>query len=396
MTQDLESPSGLGRYLPLALELTQKGHMVQIAALHSNYQRLKEKRLQINGVDVQYVAPMHVKKQGSAKSYYSPLPLLAIILWSTWALIKHSLFSQVDVILIAKPHPMNSIAGLTTKFFGRKRLFLDCDDYEAESNRFVGQWQKKIVAFFEKRIPQHVELITTNTYFMQEKLISWGISKDRIVYLPNGVDQKRFQQPNQESTRRLRNQLNLSNKKVIAYIGTVSFPSHPVDLLITAFPRILSRYPNSALLIVGGGEDLEKAKEIATKLGIQDHTIFIGRIPYNDVPLYYSISDVTVDPVYDNAAARGRSPLKLFESWICGVPFVTASVGDRAELIGNPPAGVLISPGNPTALADGVLEVIQNPEKVDGFIKEGLNRVKYFNWQLLTQRLEKTLSMKYP
>ena len=43
LTQDLESPSGLGRYFPMARELVRLGHQVTISALHSDYANLKHK-----------------------------------------------------------------------------------------------------------------------------------------------------------------------------------------------------------------------------------------------------------------------------------------------------------------------------------------------------------------
>jgi hypothetical protein len=40
LTQDLESPSGLGRYWPMARYLAALGHQVKIGALHSNFNSL--------------------------------------------------------------------------------------------------------------------------------------------------------------------------------------------------------------------------------------------------------------------------------------------------------------------------------------------------------------------
>jgi hypothetical protein len=68
LTQDLESPSGLGRYFPLAREMALLGHQVTIAALHPDYQSLKIHRFDVEGVHVWYVAPMHVRKHGNVKS----------------------------------------------------------------------------------------------------------------------------------------------------------------------------------------------------------------------------------------------------------------------------------------------------------------------------------------
>ncbi len=41
LTQDLESPSGLGRYAPMARELVALGHQVRVSALHSAYDELE-------------------------------------------------------------------------------------------------------------------------------------------------------------------------------------------------------------------------------------------------------------------------------------------------------------------------------------------------------------------
>ena len=387
LTQDLESPSGLGRYFPLAKELVKLGNQVQIAALHANYQNLTEKRFQIDGVDVHYVAPMHVKKQNSTKNYYSPLHLLGVTLWATWALTKAALQTPSDVIQIAKPHPMNSIAGIAAKYLRRKPLFLDCDDYEAGSNRFTSKWQQNIVTYFEKRVPKVAEITTTNTHFMEEKLIAWGIPKSQILYLPNGIDPERFTLPDEITTQNLRYKLNLANKRVIAYIGSISLPSHPIDLLLKAFVKVLQNYPDSVLMIVGGGEDLPSLKQLASQLGIQNHTYFIGKVPPEEVPLYYSIADVTVDPVYDDDAARGRSPLKLFESWICGVPFVTADVGDRREIMNTYQTGALVEPGDADALSRGILQMLFSPDISEYFGKSGFEQLSNFFWSCLTIRL---------
>jgi glycosyltransferase involved in cell wall biosynthesis len=373
LTQDLESPSGLGRYLPLAKELGKLGNTVNIAALHSNYDSLDQTHFEINGVQVDYVAPMHVKKSSDQKSFYSNPELLAVASRATWELSRSALNTQADVIHIAKPHPMNSIAGLLTRFLQNRTLYLDCDDYEAGSGNFQNKWQQKGVTFFEKQVPKRVTLVTTNTMFMKENLIQWGVLPERIVYLPNGVDRERFSPPAPAEVEILRKKLGLEKKKVIAYIGTLSLVSHPVDLLIEAFRIVKQTVPESALLLVGGGEDIEKLKRQASEIGIS--------------PQYYALADVSVDPVYDNPAARGRSPLKLFESWACGVPFVTADVGDRCSLLGDPPAGRLSKPGDPHHMANIIYQVLSNTVLAEELRSGGRSRIASYYWDRMAIEL---------
>ena len=89
------------------------------------------------------------------------------------------------------------------------------------------------------------------------------IPKEKIVYLPNGIDPERFPTANENTLKVLSNQLNIKTKKVITYIGTISLPSHPINLLVRAFPEVLEKVPNSVLMIVGGGEDLPALKQLA-------------------------------------------------------------------------------------------------------------------------------------
>jgi len=388
LTQDLESPSGIGRYWPLAYELANLGHNIEILALHPNIESLENMRFREKDVDVHYVAPMHVKKLNSDKSYYPAHKLSKIVINSTWQLTKSTFSSQSDIVHIGKPHPMNSIAGLAARYLRGKQLYLDCDDYEGASGHFNAQWQKMGVSFFEKQIPLHVKMVTTNTFFMHRKLQLWGVPSEKILYLPNGVDRKRFQLLAPELIQELRATLGLEGKKVVSYIGSMSLASHAVDILIEAFAHVHAEFPQAILLLVGGGEDLPRLKTLARATGLNNAVMFCGRVPPEKVSLYYQLSCVTVDPVYDNDAARGRCPLKLFESWACGVPFITADVGDRSRLLGNPPAGLLVQPGDPISLKNIILQVLTTTEQAEMLFRLGLERVTPYYWDILVHRLD--------
>ncbi|MFM8320776.1 MAG: glycosyltransferase, partial [Chloroflexota bacterium] len=92
--------------------------------------------------------------------------------------------------------------------------------------------------------------------------------------------------------------------------------------------------------------------------------------------------------IRDDDAARGRSPLKMFESWACGAPFVSADVGDRRALLGAPPAGLLTAAGGAPELAAGLLQVLQQPGLAETLRRRGLARLPEFTWHRLARRLE--------
>lgn len=387
LTQSLESPSGLGRYSPLAKELARLGHTIHVFALHPELASLERRDFEQDSVKVHYVAPMHVRKHGSLKSYYSTPKLLGVAAQAAWQLSKAALSVPAEIIHVFKPHPMNSLAGLAARYLRRRRLFVDCDDYEAALGHFTGRWQRWGVAWFEKYTPRHAHTVTTHTHFMQSKLLEWGVAAERIVYLPNGIDRQRFQPIDAGQVAALRARLGLENRAVVAYIGSLGLASHAVDLLLEAFARVHQALPESRLLMIGGGEDFEKLQAQGRALGLGDTVLWVGRVPPEEVPLYYRLASVSVDPVREDDAARGRSPLKLFESWACGVPFVSGDVGERKFLLGQPPAGVLAQAGDPEALAQAILQVLTNPNLAHSLAQFGLQQIENYTWDQLARQL---------
>ncbi len=355
--------------------------------MHSDFANLPARKTVISGVKVEYVAQMHVRKSNAGKTYFSPWQLIWVALVGTINLTLAALKTQADVVLIGKPHPMNTIAAWAAKIFHpHTRIILDCDDLETGSNRFQADWQKRIVTWFENLAPHKAQLITSNTHYNVNRMRKMGIPADKLVYIPNGIDPQRFPTTDPGEVKQLRTTLGLAGRKVIAFIGSMSLTNHPVDLLLRAFPMVQKAIPEASLLLVGTGEDLDVIKDMARELGIGRDTIFTGRVLPEQVSLYYVLGDVSVDPVYDDEAARGRCPLKMFESWTCGVPFVTADVGDRKELAGNPPAACLVAAGNEEALAEGLIRLLQNPSNTAELTRVASGRVENYSWAKIVEK----------
>ena len=186
LTQSLDSPSGLGRYGPLARELVKLGHQVELLALHYDWASLPQKSFIDKGVQVHYVGQMHVQKSGAHKTYFGPGKLPMVSLNATLKLARAVARSQAEVIHLGKPQPFNVLAAQ----YGRRGrpLFCDCDDYEAETNKFSSGWQKSVVRYFEDSIVKLADGLTVNTHFLQERYCSLGFSAKKIQIVPNGVE----------------------------------------------------------------------------------------------------------------------------------------------------------------------------------------------------------------
>ena len=86
----------------------------------------------------------------------------------------------------------------------------------------------------------------------------------------------------------------------------------------------------------------------------------------------------------------------MFESWACGVPFVTAAVGDRETLSGDPQAALLVKPGDEYSLAACLQEVLVDSRLQQQISAAGLDRVKHFTWETITDQTANDLWMQHP
>jgi glycosyltransferase involved in cell wall biosynthesis len=292
-----------------------------------------------------------------------------------------------EILHVMKPHPMNSIAARAIRGKPLRKVLLDCDDQETAS-RFSGRWQRSGVAFFENHTPEWVDHITYHNSELEKFLLNRGIARTKMSYLPNGADLERMQIPDENQVSRLRSELGLDNCRVIAFVGSLSLTSHPINLLFEAVSLSQRAYPTLHLLLVGGGDDYEYLQQLARQMDISGQITFTGRIPHQETPLYYRLAEVVVDPVYDNQAGRTRLPIKLFESWALEVPFLTGDVGDRRLVLGDPPAGALVPAGSAQSLADGIMQLLDNKDLARQFCIRGVERRAIYDWRVLAQEME--------
>jgi len=385
LTQDLNSPSGLGRFFPLAKELTKLENQIKILTLHSDYFNLNNKKECKDNVEIIYLGQMQVQKIGSEKFYYKFTKFIFLMSTATIKFSLYALFGDYEVLFVGKPHPMNGIAGFLGKKLRHKKLIVDCDDLESSSNRFQNNWQRTIVSFFENKLPLYADIVVTNTYFTKERLLTIGVSEEKILILPNGIDRDRFKENDSVRREILKSELKIAGKKIVGYIGTLSVISHPIEILLEAIALLKTLIIDIHLIIVGGGEDIHYIRRKIMEFQIADIVTLVGRIEPDKISDYYQICDVTVDPVYKNDIAKARLPLKMFESWVVGVPFVTSDVGDRKLYLSNPLSGLTADGDSAIDLSTAIYQILSDEILKKYLIKNGLENSKRYYWDVISK-----------
>ncbi len=395
MIHSMDCPTGAGHYGPLARELAKLGQQITVLAVHPNWAKVSLTEYDDAGVHVKYVGQMHVYKEGSHKIYFHPLQLMVVALTSSLRLGWHLSQTKADVVTLCKPQPINSLA----VHLGRRKrpIYVDCDDYEAVANHFSGAWQHKIVQFFEDDIVHHATAIGVPSHFTLERYVKLGYPQERIVYFPTGVERSRFENIAPTQIETLRQQWDIANKPVVMYVGTMSIGYHWLDMLLQAYVHVVQRCPTAMLMMVGGGEDYDKLRQMAKELGIADQVIFVGRVAPKDVPAYFKLATLTVEVVKDTPLGRARSPLKVVESLVAGVPVVTGNLGERPAMLGkgiNGQAGILVEPDSVLALADGIVEALSNPDHLQTMQQAALKVREQWYWDVIVHQFKKIYDFK--
>ena len=380
MTTGLERPAGR-RYFPIARELVKRGHQVRILALHPDLANCPQRRYTRDGVEIWYVGQMHARKHGSQTIHFGPLALLLVLARSTGGMAWGLLCSPADVYHLCKPQPINGLAALLViTLLRRQHFYVDWDDDEVKGNRLTAGWQRAVFGFWQWLLPAFAAGTTVNTTFLAERLRVRGI--EPVVLVPNGADRAAFHRPTKAQLAGLRASLGLEGRRVIAYAGTLSLQNHPVDLLVAAFALLTTRLPDVALLIIGGGEDLEALRGDVARRGLEDRVYFTGHVAHRFVPHLLALAELSVDPVHDDDVARARSPLKLYESFAVGVPVVTGAVGDRAATLAAG-GGWLCPPDDAQALADTLADALGDPVGLREQAARATARAADFEWLAL-------------
>jgi glycosyltransferase involved in cell wall biosynthesis len=107
--------------------------------------------------------------------------------------------------------------------------------------------------------------------------------------------------------------------------------------------------------------------------------VFPGYLDQADLPAIYTASELLLYP--SNLEAF---PIPITEAMRCGVPIVTSRINGLAEIAGD--AAILVDPGNPADIADGICRVLTEPGLRELLSARGLERARLFSWESCARR----------
>jgi len=188
---------------------------------------------------------------------------------------------------------------------------------------------------------------------MRSNLIgNCGFPAKKVISIPTGVHAEYFHvKRNPEA--KLRYGLD-KDAIVITNVGIFrKVKGH--EVMLKSVAKVMNQLPKAKFLLAGDGPDKKELEEMANKMGIGKHVLFPGFI--DNIPEIYSFTDIAILSSWSEGL-----PQSLLQAMAAGVPVIATNVGGVPEVVVHEESGILIEAGDHTALAEGIIRIINHPD----------------------------------
>jgi glycosyltransferase involved in cell wall biosynthesis len=212
-----------------------------------------------------------------------------------------------------------------------------------------------VVRRLDKILFRQASVIVVVSPHLKRRIQALGISGDKILVLPNAVDEAEYARQADGSA--IRQQLGLEDDIVVGFVGWfVSW--HRLDHLVEAFSKLATSRPRLKLVLVGEGPVKEDLKKQIKRLGMTGRVVFAGALPHDEIPSVIAAMDVCIVP-HSN---EYRSPIKLFEYMGQGRLVVAPGTEPVRMVVRHGENGLLFSTRNQDDLTEALARGVDDPD----------------------------------
>ena len=197
--------------------------------------------------------------------------------------------------------------------------------------------------------------------------------KSKYFVVPNGIEIDEF-----EKVKKVENK----DKKIILFLGRINWKKG-LDILISAYAKLLKERNDLHLIIAGGDEEgyIEKVKGWIKNYGIEKDVTFTGMVTGEEKLKMYSKSDIFVLPSYSE-----NFGMTVIEAMASCIPVIISNkVGIYKEVEENK-AGIVVEP-NAESLYKGMKVLLDNENLRRKYIENANKMVKNYDINKVADRM---------
>ena len=247
------------------------------------------------------------------------------------------------------------------------------DDFQSYPGDARLRWLRRARNLALRRVSR---LVCPSAY-LAELAAAWGLSRERIVVLPNPAPAL----PQLPSREEARAALGVDGP-MLAFAGRIT-RQKALEVALAA----LARTDDVGFVIAGDGPDVTRVRATATALGLEQRVRFLGACDRRSVLELFRAADASL-----LSSAWENFPHTVVEALAVGTPVIATAAGGVKEVVTDGKNGLLVAVGDEDALAAAVGRFFADPALAAQLAARSAASVEHLSTERVYAQLESVLA----
>ncbi|MCA9263767.1 MAG: glycosyltransferase family 4 protein [Planctomycetales bacterium] len=285
------------------------------------------------------------------------IAFLSFMVSSVWVALRAG---KVDVVMGTSPPIFQLPSAWIVSALKRVPFLLEVRDLWPEFAVDMGVLKNplliRVARIVEKFFYARATHVIVNSPAYKDYLLGKSVPAAKISVVANGVDASMFDPAADGAS--IRQQFTLDDHFIATYAGALG-QANDIPTILRAAQRLKQRH-DIRILIVGGGKELPKLRELAQSLELEN-VIFGGAFPKQQMRDVLAASNCCLATLQDIPMFRTTYPNKVFDYMAAGRPTVLGIDGVIRKVVDDAHGGIFVPPGNDEKLAAAITTLADDP-----------------------------------
>jgi len=324
-----------------------------------------------------YHFPQEIKKVSFSPPLNNPYSHIIRIPYHVFRLSRLVITTRAQIVLSFMEQA--NIINIMSSFFKNHRAIISQRTMPQQQYGHKG-WMGRLILFASMCCyPKASHIVAISKEIMRYLISEYKVSPEKVSFIPNPVDLKELER---EMVRPLPKGV---KKPFLLHVGRLNMAQKGQDILLKAFAKLIQKWPELHLVLVGDGPDKEKILRLIKFLGIEGRVYLAGW--QQNVAAFMANAEMLLFP-----SRYEGWPNVLLEAMACRCPVVAADcLSGPREIIGNNRYGVLVPVDSVEALANTASRLLSRSDLVEHLREVGHKRAREFSVERIASRYEEVI-----
>jgi len=313
-----------------------------------------------------------------------------------WVYKTYKILIQYPVdLIIVRDLPLALLAGVLGKFIKKPVVMDMAENYPealiAYSNPrykpflFLNGWLPRTYERWALRFMGHIFVVAEE---QKNRLVKMGYSEEKISCILNTPNLNLFRNERRGVEKKYFPEKEFGYS--ILYVGKID-KHRGVRVLIQAVLKVLKKFPDATLRVVGDGTEKQNLITFAQQLGVKDSIRFEGWVDFSHIPEIIGKSTVCIIPHSRSEHTDTTIPNKIFDYMAMAKPVVVSDCLPLQRIVQEEKCGLIFKSGDSNDLGEKIIQLLGDKAIGDyGINGKRAVEMKY-NWKVDSEKLIKAL-----